>query len=138
MRVPTRKALSALLISASFAPLAACDSTGGLRLSGIGSYGYSEAPAEEVSFYEDDGGGGAVQSPTLVPTPVTTGPILTVAGNTGGLLPALATTGGPFISIFSALNRTVPQIDLSTLLSNALQVAGTDGAARVTLTLPRP
>jgi virulence factor Mce-like protein len=54
------------------------------------------------------------------------------------LLPALATTGGPFISIFSALNRTVPQIDLSTLLSNALQVAGTDGAARVTLTLPRP
>lgn len=54
------------------------------------------------------------------------------------LLPALATTGGPFISIFSALNRTVPLIDLSTLLSNALQVAGTDGAARVTLTLPRP
>ncbi|GAB3135648.1 hypothetical protein GCM10027289_29710 [Tsukamurella serpentis] len=54
------------------------------------------------------------------------------------LLPALATTGGPFISIFSALNRTVPQIDLSTLLSNALQLAGPDGAARVTLTLPRP
>ncbi len=54
------------------------------------------------------------------------------------LLPALATTGGPFISIFSAVNRTVPQIDLSTLLSNALQVAGSDGAARVTLTLPRP
>ncbi len=54
------------------------------------------------------------------------------------LLPAVATTGGPFISIFSALNRTVPQIDLSTLLSNALQVAGTDGAARVTVTLPRP
>lgn len=54
------------------------------------------------------------------------------------LLPALATTGGPFISIFSAVNRTVPQIDLSTLLSNALQVAGTDGAARVTLTLPAP
>ncbi|MBS4101590.1 MlaD family protein [Tsukamurella paurometabola] len=54
------------------------------------------------------------------------------------LLPALATTGGPFISIFSALNRTVPQIDVSALLSNALQIAGTDGAARVTLTLPRP
>lgn len=54
------------------------------------------------------------------------------------LLPALATTGGPFFSIFSALNRTVPLIDLSALLSNALQVAGTDGAARVTLTLPRP
>lgn len=54
------------------------------------------------------------------------------------LLPALATTGGPFISIFSAINRTVPQIDLSALLSTALQVAGTDGAARVTLTLPRP
>ncbi|MET9326170.1 MlaD family protein [Tsukamurella sp. NPDC003166] len=54
------------------------------------------------------------------------------------LLPALATTGGPFISIFSALNRTVPQIDLSTMLSNALRVAGTDGAARVTLTIPRP
>ncbi|KXO96069.1 hypothetical protein AXK56_00520 [Tsukamurella pulmonis] len=54
------------------------------------------------------------------------------------LLPALATTGGPFFSIFSAINRTVPQIDLSTLLSNALQIAGTDGAPRVTLTLPRP
>ncbi|BDH59785.1 MlaD family protein [Tsukamurella sp. PLM1] len=54
------------------------------------------------------------------------------------LLPALATTGGPFISIFSALNRTVPLIDLSTLLSTALQVAGPDGAARVTITLPRP
>lgn len=54
------------------------------------------------------------------------------------LLPALATTGGPFISIFSALNRTAPQIDLSTLLSNALAMAGPDGAARVTITLPRP
>ena len=44
----------------------------------------------------------------------------------------------PFIAILSALNRTAPQIDLSTLLSNALQVAGPDGAARLTLTLPRP
>lgn len=54
------------------------------------------------------------------------------------LLPKVAEILGPSVPILAALDRTAPQIDVSSLLSSALAIVGPDGAARITVTIPTP
>lgn len=54
------------------------------------------------------------------------------------LWPNLVDTLAPFVPIAAAVNQTLPQIDVSALLSTALSMFGSDGAARLTVTLPPP
>lgn len=54
------------------------------------------------------------------------------------LWPNLVDTLTPFVPIAASINQTLPQIDVSALLSTALSMFGSDGAARLTVTLPPP
>ncbi|NMO00738.1 MCE family protein [Gordonia sp. TBRC 11910] len=52
------------------------------------------------------------------------------------IIPPTMDAVGPLMPIATALNQTLPQVNVSQLLSNALQMFGTDGAARLVVTVP--
>lgn len=54
------------------------------------------------------------------------------------LWPNLVDTLTPFVPIAASINQTLPQIDVSAMLSTALSMFGSDGAARLTITMPPP
>lgn len=52
------------------------------------------------------------------------------------IMPPTLDAVGPLMPIATALNQTLPQVNVSELLSNALQMFGTNGAARLVVTVP--
>ena len=52
------------------------------------------------------------------------------------ILPNVLDAVGPLLPIATAVNETLPQINLSDLLTRLLGVVGSDGAARISLQLP--